>query len=205
MDEGVDKLVNQLDGMNEKKRKMERNIQNLKQEKMDLQRIVQERSRIRTEVQEDLDQQIRALSARNGRVESLQAIFNSAKEKGEEVQELAREHVKCIQLLENRRVDILQEYEERTDKFLKHVEFSPLNHPRPDIKGDLDKIEIKISNLRAEKQKNQETAFSVNAPESETGIDDRCQEERRSQKNLEEHISTPAGPDIQEKQAMLQN
>jgi len=41
MDEGVDKLVNQLDGMNEKKRKMERNIQNLKQEKMDLQRIVQ--------------------------------------------------------------------------------------------------------------------------------------------------------------------
>ena len=41
MDEGVDKLVNQLDGMNEKKRKMERNIQNLKQEKMDLQRTVQ--------------------------------------------------------------------------------------------------------------------------------------------------------------------
>ncbi len=37
----MDKLVNQLDGMNEKKRKMERNIQNLKQEKMDLQRIVQ--------------------------------------------------------------------------------------------------------------------------------------------------------------------
>jgi len=37
----VDKLVNQLDGMNEKKRKMERNIQTLKQEKMDLQRIVQ--------------------------------------------------------------------------------------------------------------------------------------------------------------------
>ena len=109
----------------------------------------------------------------------------------------------------SRRVDILQEYEERTDKFLKHVEFSPLNHPRPDIKGDLDKIEIKISNLRAEKQKNQETAFSVNAPESETGIDDRCQEERRSQifnkKNLEEHISTPVGPDIQEKQAMMQN
>lgn len=37
----MDKLVNQLDGMNEKKRKMERNIQNLKQEKMDLQRIIQ--------------------------------------------------------------------------------------------------------------------------------------------------------------------
>lgn len=41
MDKGVDKLVNQLDGMKEKKKKMEQNIRNLKQEKMDLQRIVQ--------------------------------------------------------------------------------------------------------------------------------------------------------------------
>ena len=108
----------------------------------------------------------------------------------------------------SRRVDILHEYEERTDKFLKDIEFSPLNHPRPDIKGDLDKMEIQISNLRAEKQKNSVTAFSVNAPESETDIDDRCQQERRSQifnkKNLEEHVSTPAGPEIQEKR-MLQN
>ena len=37
----MDKLVNQLDGMKEKKKKMEQNIRNLKQEKMDLQRIVQ--------------------------------------------------------------------------------------------------------------------------------------------------------------------
>ena len=41
MDKGVDKLVNQLDGMKEKKKKMEQNIRNLKQEKMDLQRMVQ--------------------------------------------------------------------------------------------------------------------------------------------------------------------
>lgn len=37
----MDKVVNQLDGMKEKKSKMERNIRNLKQEKLDLQRIVQ--------------------------------------------------------------------------------------------------------------------------------------------------------------------
>ena len=41
MDERVDKVVNQLDEMKEKKSKMERNILNLKQEKLDLQRIVQ--------------------------------------------------------------------------------------------------------------------------------------------------------------------
>ena len=109
----------------------------------------------------------------------------------------------------SRRVDILHEYEERTDKFLKDIEFSPLNHPRPDIKGDLDKMEIQISNLRAEKQKNSVRAFSVNAPESETDIDDRCQQERRSQifnkKNLEEHVSTPAGPEIQERRSQILN
>ena len=41
MDERVDKVVNQLDEMKEKKSKMERNILNLKQEKLDLQRILQ--------------------------------------------------------------------------------------------------------------------------------------------------------------------
>ena len=37
----MDKVVNQLDEMKEKKSKMERNILNLKQEKLDLQRILQ--------------------------------------------------------------------------------------------------------------------------------------------------------------------
>ena len=42
------------------------------------------------------------ISARTGQVGSLQEIFNTVNQQGEEVQELAREHVKANQLLENR-------------------------------------------------------------------------------------------------------
>jgi len=152
MDGGVDKLVGQLEKLKEEKSAMLRSIQELDAENGQLKNVVQERTRWRG----DTDNQIRQLScsssARSGRVNSLQDIFDNTRRSGAEVQIKAEEHVVAMEQEQFRRIDALGRYEARLLTLMKPLEDSILNNHATHPEKILNKIQTELTSVQKAQQ-----------------------------------------------------